>query len=138
MVDKPFNDYTYNQYLNEDKLMGSICKKCGAKYLPPRPLCIECFSSDMEWFESSGKGQLTAFTSIFVGPPFMIKEGFDRKNPYCVGVVTLSEGVKINGRILGVDVKNPETIKVGTPMTLEFLHMGEGENMKTHVAFNVA
>ena len=135
MHDRPFSDISFELFLNEDRLMGSRCNKCGARYLPPRPICIECYDSEMVWFESKGKGKLVAFTSIVVGPPFMIEEGFNRKNPYCVGVVELEEGGRIDARIEGVDTKNPETIKIGTPLTVKFLHRGEGENMKTFLAF---
>jgi uncharacterized OB-fold protein len=137
-MEKSFSDTSYNEFLNEDKLMGNKCKECGAMYLPPRPICVKCNSTDFEWVQMKGSGKLAAFTSITVGPPFMIEEGFDRKNPYCVGVVELDEGVRIDARILGVDAKNPETIKVGTPMTAKYLHRGEGETMKTYLAFEVA
>ena len=133
---RSFSDVSYKQFLNEDKLMGCKCKGCGILYLPPRPLCIECYSSDMEWVEMKSKGKLAAFTAIYVGPPSMVaEEGFDRKNPYCVGVVELEGEVKIGARIEGVDTKNPETIKVGMPLTVKFLHRGEGEKMKTFIAF---
>lgn len=135
MENRAFSDVSYKQFLNEDKLMGCKCKGCGALYLPPRPICIECYSSDMEWVEMKGKGKLAAFTAIHVGPPSMVAEGFNRKNPYCVGVVEFEEGVKIDARIEGVDTKNPETIKVGMPLTVKFLHRTEGENMKTFLAF---
>ena len=135
MENRAFSDVSYKQFLNEDKLMGCKCKGCGALYLPPRPICIECYSSDMEWVEMKGKGKLAAFTAIYVGPPSMVAEGFNRKNPYCVGVVEFEEGVKIDARIEGVDTKNPETIKVGILLTAKFLHRGEGENIKTFLAF---
>ncbi|OIP92589.1 MAG: hypothetical protein AUK24_01285 [Syntrophaceae bacterium CG2_30_49_12] len=135
MENRAFSDVSYKQFLNEDKLMGCKCKGCGALYLPPRPICIECYSSDMEWVEMKGKGKLAAFTAIYVGPPSMVAEGFNRKNPYCVGVVEFEEGVKIDARIEGLDTKNPETIKVGMPLTAKFLHRTEGENMKTFLAF---
>jgi uncharacterized OB-fold protein len=89
----------------------------------------------MEWVEMKGKGKLAAFTAIYVGPPSMVAEGFNRKNPYCVGVVEFEEGVRIDARIEGLDTKNPETIKVGMPLTVKFLHRTEGENMKTFLAF---
>lgn len=136
-MEKSFSDTSYKEFLNEDKLMGNKCKECGALYLPPRPICVKCNSTAFEWVQMKGSGKLAAFTSITVGPPFMIEEGFDRKNPYCVGVVELDEGVRIDARILGVDAKNPETIKVGTPMTAKYLHRGEGEDMKTYLAFEV-
>jgi uncharacterized OB-fold protein len=89
----------------------------------------------MEWVEMKGEGKLAGFTCISVGLPFMIAEGYDRKHPYCTGVVELEEGVRVDARIEGVDAKNPESIKVGMPMKVMFLHRGEGEDKKTYLAF---
>jgi hypothetical protein len=89
----------------------------------------------MEWVEVKGKGKLAAFTCIAIGPPFMIKEGYDRKHPYVSGVVELEEGVKVVARIEGVDGSKPETIKIGTLLQVEFLHRGEAENSTTFLAF---
>ena len=135
MEEKPFSDISYEKFLNEEKLVGSRCKKCGTLFAPPRSICINCYSTEMEWVEMKGKGKLAAFTCISVGPPFMIEEGYDRNHPYCSGLVRLDEGVKIDARIEGVDISKPETIKIGTPLTVEFLHRGEGERMETFLAF---
>jgi len=132
---KPFSDISYEQFLNEGKLMGSRCRKCGALSVPPRPICIKCYNSEMEWIELEGKGKLAAFTCIVVAPPFMVEEGYDRKHPYCVGVVELEEGTRVDARIEGVDATKPETIKIGMPLTVEFLHRGEGEKTRTFLAF---
>ncbi len=135
MEQRPFTDNSYEQFLNEEKIMGSRCKKCRTLYLPPRAKCTACYSDDMEWVEMKGTGKLAAFTCISIGPAFMAEEGFDRKNPYCTGVVKLDEGVRIDARIEGFDNTNPETIKIGTPVSVEFLHRGEGETMRTFPAF---
>ena len=135
MDDRPFSDISYEQFLNEEKLMGSRCKKCSVLYTPPRPICIGCHGSEMEWVEMEGKGELLAFTSIAVGPPFMMEEGFDRKHPYVSGLVKLGEGVKVDARIEEVDGTKPETIKIGTPLTVKFLHRGEGDQLRTYLAF---
>ena len=135
MEERPFNDTSYEQFLNEGKIMGSKCKKCGALSLPPRQICVSCFGSEMEWVQFKGIGQLTAFTSIVVAPPSMVKEGFDRNNPYVVGVVELDEGVKAVARIIGVDAKKPDQIKVGTPLKAEFIKKEEGADIKTILAF---
>lgn len=82
-----------------------------------------------------GRGKLIAFTTIRVAPTLMIQEGYGRDNPYCTGIVELEEGVKISARILGVDASNPEKIKVGTPLSLEFIHRGEGGDRVTFLAF---
>lgn len=136
MAERPFSDISYQQFLQEEKLMGSKCQKCGALYAPPRPICIKCHGTQMQWIEMKGKGKLAAFTCIAVGPPFMIKEGYDRKRPYISGVVALEEGVKVDARIEGFDSTKPETIKIGTPVVARFLHRGEGENRKTFLAFS--
>lgn len=135
MEDRPFNDTSYEQFLNEGRLMGSKCKKCGALALPPRPICVFCFGNEMEWVGFKGTGKLAAFTSITVAPPYMVKEGFGRNNPYVVGVVELEERVKIVARIVGLDAKKPEQIKVGTPLKAEFLEKGEGPDRIIILAF---
>ncbi len=135
MEQRPFNDISYEQFLNEEKLMGSRCKKCGTLFVPPRSICIKCYGTEMEWVEMKGKGKLAAFTCISVGPPFMIAEGYDRKRPYCSGVVALDEGTRVVARIEGVDASKPETIKIGAPLQAEFLHRGEGDNLTTFLAF---
>ncbi|NWF56955.1 MAG: Zn-ribbon domain-containing OB-fold protein [Syntrophaceae bacterium] len=135
MYDRPFNDNSYEQFLREGKLMGSRCQKCGALALPPRPICVSCFSHEMEWVQFKGTGKLAAFTSIVVAPPFMAKEGFNKNNPYVVGVVELEEGAKIVGRITGVEAKNPDRIQVGAPLRAEFIRSGQGPDEKTYLAF---
>jgi uncharacterized OB-fold protein len=135
MEQKPFSDISYDQYLKEERLMGSKCKKCNALFVPPRPICIECHGGEMEWVQMKGKGKLAAFTCITIGPSFMIAEGYNRKNPYCSGVVELEEGARVDARLEGVDANNPENIIVGMPLTAKFLHRGEGDDSKTYLAF---
>jgi uncharacterized OB-fold protein len=135
MEERPFSDISYEQFLDEERLMGSRCKTCGTLFVPPRPICIRCHGTDMIWVETEGRGKLSAFTCIAIGPPFMIAEGYDRKYPYCSGVVELDEGVRVVARIEGVDATKPEGIKVGMPLTVRFLHRGEGDKRKTYLAF---
>lgn len=138
MEHRPFSDASYQQFLNEEKLMGSRCKGCGATYVPPRPLCVKCYKSDMEWVEIKGKGKLAAFTCITIAPPFMMAQGYDRKHPYCSGVVDLDEGGRVDARIDGVDALHPENIKVGMPMKAKFLHREGAQAPETYLAFEPA
>jgi len=135
MEERPFNDNSYQQFLNEEKLMGSKCKACGAVSVPPRPLCSKCYNTTMEWVPFRGIGKLAAFTSVFVGPPYMVKEGYNRKHPYIAGVVELEEGGRMDARIEGMDATRPELIKVGTPLIVTYLHRDEGIEKKTFLAF---
>jgi uncharacterized OB-fold protein len=135
MEERPISDVSYRQFLNSEKLMGSRCKGCGALFVPPHPVCTKCHSTNMDWVELKGRGNLAAFTCIFVGPPSMVQQGYDRKHPYCSGVVELDEGPRIVARIEEVDASKPETIRIGTPLTVTYLHHGEGEEMNTVLAF---
>jgi scaffold protein (connect acetoacetyl-CoA thiolase and HMG-CoA synthase) len=138
MEDRPFSDVSYEQFLKEEKLMGSGCKACETLYVPPRPICIQCYGSEMDWVELRGDGRLAAFTCISVGPPFMIAKGYDRKNPYCSGVVELEEGARVDARIEGVDTQKPETIQMGIPLKVKFLHQEGAEEGKTVLMFEPA
>ncbi|MFH1383177.1 MAG: Zn-ribbon domain-containing OB-fold protein [Chloroflexota bacterium] len=135
MESRPFSDTSYQQFLNEEKLMGSKCQKCGALYAPPRSICPKCYGTAMGWVELKGKGKLAAFTSITVGTPAMVKEGYDRKHPYISAAVELDEGPRVMARLEDVDGTKPEAIKVGTPLKVKYLHHGEGENQKTFLGF---
>ncbi len=133
-----FTSATFNRFLGEHKLMGARCTKCGALYLPPRAICPQCHGVQMEWIELSGKGKLAAFSAVSIGPSTLQAEGYDRNNPYCAGIVELDEGVKISARVLGVDAKQPANIVIGTPLTIEFIERGEGEQKKTVLAFKAS
>ena len=138
MEERPFSDISYEKFLNEEKLMGSRCKGCGTQYVPPRSICVDCYGSEMEWIEMKGRGRLAAFTCINIPPPFMIAQGYNRKNPYCTGVVELEEGARVDARIEGVDCAKPEDIKVGMPLKVKYLHREEGEKSETYLAFEPA
>jgi len=134
---RPFTAAAFNQFLAENKLMGSHCPHCMATYLPPRAICSQCLSGNLEWVEVSGKGKLAAFTSIYIAPTFMIEQGFDRNNPYLTGIVELDEGPKISARLVGFDAARPEQAEIGTPLKVTFIEYGEGDEKKTALAFQV-
>lgn len=137
MTDRAFTQESYNAYLGEHKLMGTACKKCGSMYLPPRPFCPDCHSNSLEWVELPGTGTLTAFTTIHIGPKAMIAAGYDRKNPFCVGVVQIDNGPAISAQILGVDPSAPESIKIGTRLAVKYVDRGEGDDRQTFLGFEV-
>jgi uncharacterized OB-fold protein len=135
MSERPFTGQAFYQYLGEQKLMGSRCKSCGALYVPPRPLCPDCYGDDMDWEQLGGKGKLIAFTTVHIAPTAMIEAGYGRTNPYCTGIVQLDEGPAVSAQIIGVDPAAPEQIAVGTPLQVAFVRRGEGENERTYLAF---
>lgn len=138
MQQRPFTAASFSQFLNEKKLMASRCPSCDNLYLPPRAICPDCHSQQMEWVETSGRGKLHAFTAVYVAPTFMIAEGYGRDNPYCTGIVELEEGIRISAQILDVDVRDAEEIKIGTLLRVEFVERGQEENKKTYLAFKIS
>lgn len=120
METAPFSLASFYDFLRQKRLMGARCTSCGRVWLPPRAICPQCHASRMEWIELPAYGKLAAFTSIFVGPSKMVVQGYDRQHPYCVGIVELENGVRASARILGVDAARPETIRIGTPLRVDF------------------
>ncbi len=80
--------------LAEGKLTGTVCKKCGKKYFPPRMDCAQCLESDVEWFEIKGPGKLVTYSKIEFGP-----SGFEEVQPYVLGIVEFPEGVRVLAQI---------------------------------------
>lgn len=135
---RPFTAASFNQYLNEEKLMASYCPASDATYIPPRAICPRTHSAEMEWRELSGRGTLAAFTAVYIGITPMVQAGYDRKNPYCTAIVELEEGGKISAFLTGVDAKQPETIEIGMPLVVHFVPVGEGDDQHMMLAFKPA
>lgn len=137
-ANRPFTAASFDQFLNEKKLMGSHCPHCDQSFLPPRALCPHCYSDQLEWRQFDGSAKLAAFTSIHIAPTAMIEAGYGRERPYLAGVVELEEGPKISGQILGLDAGQPEQIQIGADLKAEFIERGEGEARRIFLAFRAA
>ncbi len=137
MSEMEFTSNAHYKALGENKLVASKCRACGKLYYPARPMCPECHGMEMEAVELSGIGKLAAYSVIYIATTAMIQAGYDRKNPYCTGIVKLDEGPSICAQVMGADMAHPETIKIGTPVKAVFLDRGEGEAKKTFLGFQV-
>ena len=100
----------YN-FMNEGKVMGAKCRNCGKIMLPPRPICMQCYSENLEWIEIGKRGRLLTYTIIHVAPP-----QFQHLTPYAVGIVELENGLKLPGMIKNVDF---DKIKIGMELEIE-------------------
>lgn len=130
-----FTAHAFQTFLDQGKLMASRCLDCHKIYLPVRALCPECYQSNLEWVELNGRGKLVAYTSIYIGPSFMINLGFNREKPYLTGIVELDEGLRISARLLGLAPENPAAVKIGTSMTFSGIEIGEDEKTHAQLAF---
>jgi len=135
VANNEFYSIAYQRALEDRKLMGSRCRKCGHICVPPKPICPRCHGGEMVLEQMKGKGKLASYTVISVAPPLMSEEGYDRNNPYCSGIVDLEEGVKIPARIVGVDVHEPEKIMLGMRLSAKYVDVQHKSGKKTFLAF---
>ncbi len=112
--------------LLEGKVEGTVSKKCGAKFFPPRADCVTCLSKEMDWFEMPKKGTLETFTTAYYAP-----FGFEADPPYTMGVVDFDGGIKLFARI-AKEIK-VEDVKVGMDVTVRPLKYDDGQ-----VTFEIA
>jgi hypothetical protein len=111
------NDFI--DYLEQGKIMGTRCTQCGATFFPPRADCYVCLSSDMDWFEVSGKGKLVSYTRLEYGPV-----GFENDLPYALALVDYGN-YKVFGR-LNRDIPD-DALKIGMDVKAEVVTMPNGQ-----------
>ncbi|HQJ32053.1 MAG TPA: Zn-ribbon domain-containing OB-fold protein [Anaerolineaceae bacterium] len=138
MTDHALHSKAFHEAIEEDLLIGSRCLVCGNISVPQRQICPNCHSDQMERIQMNGIGTLATFTVIYVPPTSMADAGYNAKNPYCVGIVALQEGPRISAQIVGLDLSDPATIKIGMPLKQTFVVRGEGESAKKFLAFEPA
>jgi uncharacterized OB-fold protein len=135
MAEKEFTAASFYGFLDQKKLMGSKCTKCGALYLPPRAFCGQCLGGEMEWFQFSGKGKLVSYSVVTVGTTMYEEKGYSRDNPYCWGLVQLDEGPRISALLFGADVSRPDSITMGQPLEVVFPDKAAEEGERNPVTF---
>ncbi|MCL0072803.1 Zn-ribbon domain-containing OB-fold protein [Dehalococcoidia bacterium] len=101
----------YTDALRENRLLGLKCNACGGYTVPPKKVCIECASEDLDIVELSGRGKIRTFTVIRVA-----SEGFQA--PYIVGIVELDEGLWLMGNIIDVDCDEATMDMIGRRVRL--------------------
>ena len=95
----------------DDRLPVQRCSDCGSYVFIPQPCCGECQSEKLEWVESSGRGTLYSFSTVY-RPQQPVFE-----TPYTVVVVELDEGYHMLSNLIGVE---PEDVEIGTPLEVFF------------------
>ena|SRR5581483_9518253 len=92
------------------RLVGNTCRKCGARYFPPRRLCRECRGAEFEPYTFTGRGELYSFTTLRQAP-----SGFEPYVPYSVGMVKLDEGPMVEAMLTDID---PDELEIGMRMEM--------------------
>lgn len=98
------------------QLLIQRCSGCGALRFPWLPGCNACGCLEWDTVEASGDGTVYSYV-VMHHPPF---PAFDP--PYAVGLVELSEGVRMVSNVVGVPY---DKVRIGMPVRLEFQRYDE-------------
>ena len=108
---------TFYDALEEGKILGRKCTKCGHVEFPPYLACNICGSLDTEWCEISGKAvatQIMAPSSAFSNKSFK-----ERVGEYCVGAVKPEGSDEINTCLIGVSPKRVDELRGKVPVPVK-------------------
>jgi len=108
----PFTIEQFYKFLLEKRIMAAQCEECGAKFLPPRPVCSNCYSRNLTWIQLKPKGKLVTYTIIYVA-----SQRFQPFVPYAYGIVELENELRLPGMIR--EVKH-EDLKIGMRLEVVF------------------
>jgi len=101
------------------RLVGVKCRGCGKVFYPPRKVCRICRSKNLSEEKLPERGKIISFTVIRTSP-----KGFERFEPYAVGLIRLENGVQIISQIADC---NPSEVKVGMDVEATFRRIKEDE-----------
>jgi uncharacterized OB-fold protein len=110
------------------ELLVQACEACGARRMPPRPMCPRCQSTSARWEQTSGRGRVWSF--IVAHPPLL--PAYAEKAPYNAIVVELEEdpGIRYAGNLVTradgeINEIDPATITIGEPVQVVFHRIGD-------------
>ncbi len=108
----PVADADNRRFLEEwqqGRLSLQHCRACDRSIFYPRPICPYCWSDDLEWRRSTGRGEIVSFSRIHRPN----HEAFAAETPVLLAEVRLHEGASLLARIVGDD-----PVRSGAPVEL--------------------
>jgi uncharacterized OB-fold protein len=99
-----------------------FCASCGAAQWPVRTNCLVCHGFDVEWRPIEPRGTLFSY---FVAHK-ALHPSLEDEVPYAAAVVTLEGGVKMLGRLVGLDF---DDIRIGMPVRARFVERAPGTTL---------
>ena len=115
------------------QLIGSRCGPCGATTFPRQNRCPRCSSAEMSDLLLPRRGTLVSWTTqgFLPGPPYAGRETPTTFTPFAVGLVQLSDVIRVEGRLTEND---PSKIQFGTDVELTMVPLttdDEGNEVMT-------
>jgi uncharacterized OB-fold protein len=99
------------------ELVLQRCAACGALQHYPRGVCARCWSADLAWEPSAGRGVVYTYTVVHRSQV----PGFKDALPYVLAYVELDEGVQMLTTLIDCD---PGRVRIGMPVEVRFEDLG--------------
>lgn len=110
----------FYERLAEGRLSTTRCPKDGSVHWPPRTVCPDCHTDELEWVDLPDHGTIYAFSAVLGGAPL----GMEEEVPFAVGLVDLDgAALRLFGRIEG---KPWSELRVGERVGVEPFDIGDG------------
>ena len=100
----------FQEGLAQRRLALPRCTDCGTLIWYPRARCPHCMSDNLAWEELSGAGTVHSYTVNRRG-----HGEYAGRDPFVIAYVELAEGPRV---LSHVDMGDPESLRVGTPVRL--------------------
>jgi len=101
--------YPFYDNLKEGRFTTTRCRDCGTRAFPPRVVCPECLSENLEWVDLPLKGQVLIVTEEEVGVPV----GFE--TPLIHAMIKLDDQLTVFARVMNCkmgELKEGDEVKL--------------------------
>ncbi len=92
------------------QILGRRCPVCQRVYLPPRPVCGNCYAELRDWVEVQDTGTVRAFTIVHT-PIIDPTTGAQRPSPYTMALIQLDGADTTLNHYL--DENDPTKLRIG-------------------------
>ena len=99
--------------LEEGKICGRKCPKCGAVEFPPVYACNSCGNLETEWYEISGNAKMH---SIIMPAALSSKPEYKAMGKFAYGEIELEEGSRLNAVVRGISKKSRKELLDKLPL----------------------
>ncbi|MFT7646301.1 MAG: putative OB-fold protein [Candidatus Poriferisodalaceae bacterium] len=105
----------YWDAIAEERLRITRCSDCTDAFFPPSPVCPNCTSQNVEWFDASGRATLYSYVIQQRPLPYWETEG-----PRSVAMIELEEGPRLISSVVGCE-QTPDALQLDMALTATFV-----------------
>lgn len=117
----------FREIMENERLLGCRCPKCGKVYCPPRTNCSHCYVPT-EWVPLSGKGTVIAAVYCYWTPADYYALQYVQL-PYIYALIKLDGAdTCLNSVVIVKDMTLNKEVRQGTRVKVKFRPQKEGKN----------